>query len=89
MTQKKNSSVTCKKMTSVDGIFTPLTQSHDTGKMRMKVMANMMMIMVMVMMVMVMTMSTIPRLLTLVCSGSRSRAKGRSSPAWAADVFAR
>ena len=89
MTQKKNSSVTCKKMTSVDGIFTPLTQSHDTGKMRMKVMANMMMIMVMVMMVMVMTMSTIPRLLTLVCSGSRSRAKGRSSLAWAANVFAR
>ena len=88
-------------MTSVDGIFTPLTQSHDTGKMRMKVMANMMMIMVMVMMVMVMvmmvvvmvvmvmTMSTIPRLLTLVCSGSRSRAKGRSSLAWAANVFAR
>ena len=89
MTQKKNSSVTCKKMTSVDGIFTPLTQSHDTGKMRMKVMANMMMIMVMVMMVMVMMMSTIPRLLTLVCSGSRSRAKGRSSLAWAANVFAR
>ena len=44
-------------MTSVDGIFTPLTQSHDTGKMRMKVMANMMMIMVMVMMMMVMVMS--------------------------------
>ena len=76
-------------MTSGDGIFTLLTQSHDTGKMRMVVMANMMMIMVMVMMVMVMTMSTIPRLLTLVCSGSRSRAKGRSSLAWAANVFAR
>ena len=53
MTQKKNSSVTCKKMTSVDGNFTLLTQSHDTGKMRMKVMANMMMIMVMVMMIMI------------------------------------